>query len=270
MKDGLDPAGQDRTAIAILGSCVSRDMMRFARNVDVTLDIQCQSVVSFVAAPVAPQCLADLAFAPDCPKFNQRMTLQDASKSARARLTDLPADVPLVIDMLWEITDLAVTRCGSVITLTDHAKTESNILDMVDRIIPMGSQEHLALFDASARALRPLIGNRRTIIHRSFYAQSGKAAAVMNPLMEKLYTLLQQALPQANTFELDPALRLSEPAHLWGPAPFHFIDAYYRAGLAALQPFFAGPLVEHPGFSMAAPPGSMDAGESRDRGQAAA
>lgn len=264
MKDGLEPTGQGRAAIAILGSCVSRDMMRFARNVDVRLDIQCQSVVSFVAAPVAPEGLAGLAFAPDCSKFNQRMTLQDANKSARDRLTDLPADVPLVIDMLWEITDLAVTRCGSVITLTAHAKTESNILDMVDRIIPMGSQEHLTLFDTSARALRPLIGDRRTMIHRSFYAQSGKAAAVMNPLMEKLYTLLQLALPQANTFELDPALRLSEPAHLWGPAPFHFIDAYYRAGLAALQPLFAGPLVEHPGFSMAAPPGPKDAGESRD------
>jgi hypothetical protein len=215
--------------INIFGSCVSRDSVEFARGLTVGLYAARQSVVSAVAAPVARATLDALTFSDGTHEFHRRCVLDDFRKTTLNQIEAFPPDEILVVDFIEERVALGVTAPGTFVTYSQAASSFSNARSLLTRLIEPYSDDHVALFADSIGDFARRLQGRPVVLHRAFYAEGPSwDHAHANRVLGEFYDRFQACIDPVAVIEMPRELRVFSPVHKWGPAPYHYIDDYYR------------------------------------------
>jgi hypothetical protein len=238
--------------VAIVGSCISRDLWRFrGGTVSDLLYISRTSIPSLFATPLP-------GFRPDAKPPGglkaqpHRALVADLRKTALAELVAFQP-THLIFDFIDERFDL-LSAGGTLATLSWELAQSGYLRRPVfrgRRVIPRLSAacEHLWL-DAAAELAgfvraTPL-SQATLILHGARWAEQrrtaggrlsamrdveilpGQAADITahNALLARYEAAFEAIMPPLVRVEA-PALRLADDAHVWGLSPFHYVPAYY-------------------------------------------
>ena len=232
----------------IYGSCVSRDTFEYLEGHELVRYVARQSIISAyhrVREGILPQLVLPSA-------FQRRMFDWDA----RSRLVPLlRADAAGIDVLLWDLCDErlgvrllggrgAVTRSVDGMTAGFDAELESR-----SELADFGTDRHFALWkrrlSAWGRELDTIGLRERLVLVAPPWAQrsaSGKAApASFGRTSGEANILYERYVDQAvatlgcPVVTTDPVETLSDPAHRWGEAPFHYTSRVYEELAARIE-----------------------------------
>lgn len=223
----------DEPPYSLIGSCVTRDAADLGSAplpppVHFFSRTRIQSIVSD-PTPLDP---GEIRLDSN---FQRRVTAEDHDKTAARTLPKI--DHPIVIDLIDERSPLARTAFG-LITATSYFKQAG----LADRgtLEPVPNDLELAAdgpFASACARLAALLPAQPVIIHRAYWAirDSGgndlaekSRAKQANRWLKGAYRILEAALgDRAVPVRPEPELRVADPGHRWGLAPYHYPAAYY-------------------------------------------
>ncbi len=247
-------------AIAIFGSCVTRDAFelqsRLSAEVDtVALYLSRTTINASLAAPVTT-----LAVPPSAAevKFEERCALSDLEKTHFQELRRKEFDY-LVIDLIDErhwLVDIAGGEVAYSVPFVklcegrgiDHgafrrtppgdarliARTLANIPDFLARLTAVVAPERIILHEA--RWARRYVAKDGSI---QDFAQGGLIDGA-NAVLEPYYAALKAACPGMRSIRVPDDQTLGDEGHRWTLEPFHYAEAYYRAFLGQYDRIVAG------------------------------
>ncbi|MBS7545055.1 DUF6270 domain-containing protein [Ancylobacter oerskovii] len=235
-------AGDTRIkSVAILGTCVSRDMIRIAtgESVKVKKYLARGTVRSILAKSPGKLSYGDPS---DLSGFERRNFDTDIAKSAFRQLSTVEADL-CIVDMIDE--RLATWNNGETI-LTNSKGFEvamGKLPPPWKYRAPLAMRaETLELAPLWAAKLKEAVGHMPIVIHRALWATGGgsddKTVAEHNAFLDELYDVICAALPEAVAVRADDSVRRAATEHQWGPAPYHYEDPYYGHVWAAITAHF--------------------------------
>ncbi len=225
------------------GSCVSRDLVRLDPDrFEVSYYLARQSWISAFSKPVAPP-RYELAS-----KFQARMVDFDF-RSMGKRL--IGGDQALASDVI--LLDLIDERLG-VIPLNGTYVTWSGEMRRTGLVssadlrkwIKFGTDKHFALWSKAAEKVRAALepAMDRVFVLGAKFAEtsiegetidgpSGRPIAEWNAMYDRYYAKLEDL--GFTVLQQDPESCVSTTEHLWGVAPYHYVDrAYFDFGDAIL------------------------------------
>ena len=239
--------------VAIVGSCISRDVWRFqGATVSDLLYISRTSLPSLFAAPV-PGFLPAAQPPKGLKPQPHRALVADLTKSALASLVAF-RPTHLIFDFIDERFDL-LSVGGTVVTHSwelaasgymkrpalKGARTIPRLSAACERLWMDGAAEMAAFVRAT-----PLAG-ARLILHSARWADrrltaAGRSAALEgaeilpgapadiaahNALLARYEQAFEALMPPLARLEA-PEHRLADERHQWGLSPFHYVADYYR------------------------------------------
>lgn len=239
-------------SLAILGSCVSRDL--FTHVPEALQAVRLGPYVSratliSLAGQASGRVVSLLGRAPG-KGFDDRRFIQDARKDHLRILAGDEPDV-LMLDLIDERHATYVLDDG-VLTQTKVSRNflELHKLNRGAQLIPPFSDEWTSLQPASIRAvaesLRARLPEAVFVVHRARYASRYLDAGQIkefadqdwirrwNHYLDGAYDELTQRLG-AQTLQVDAGSQLAGGTHLWDLTPFHYDVRYYRALWSSLQ-----------------------------------
>jgi len=235
---------------AIFGSCVTRDPFQFAKGVSIPLYCARQSIASSASARPSANYLSQIKFANGIAAFHQRSIESDIGKTALGRIRKLSPHIPIVIDLIEERCPLGVTPENTIVTLSEAAQKFSNLPDLVVRQIAPWSDEYIELFRSALPKLAAALEGRKVVIHRALYAENLGKFPGINAHLRSMYDDIRAAVPSAASFDLPADVTRSEPDHMWGYAPFHYIDDYYTVALDMIESLSGVTILRKSSFSL--------------------
>ncbi len=250
------PEPSDVTRLAIIGSCISRDIWRIVgRDASDLLYISRTSLPSLVSA--RPEGLVLPEVAPEGLRPNPwRALVADLTKQA---LNALMAHRPdrIIFDFIDERFDL-LSIGGTLVTRSWELETSG--LDQQaalrgGRTIPRLSMACDVLWQAALNDLAVILSSSplagaELILHEAQWAGhyrtstqeilpledgslslGGKPAsrAAHNQCLIRYQAAFMAQFPKAHRIAAPEALRLADSGHQWGLSPFHYVDDYYYA-----------------------------------------
>lgn len=239
--------------IAILGSCVTRDAFGKtgeAFGYDIVFCLMRQTLLASTSAPTP---VAEPGYR-GLTRFERRCLDANLEKGVFDGLAAAVTEW-LIVDLIDERFEPAQARSGALIARALGFAENSDVLGDEEAgflRVPWNwaAVERASLIAASewVRRLTAAAPEDRIVIHRAFWSDrvfageadhpadeaTARRAAEHNARLARLYDRLQALMPRAHVIEIDKALRIADPAHRWGPAPFHYVGGYYRAFLAEL------------------------------------
>ena len=241
--------------VAILGSCVSRDLWRMAgAPAEGLLYISRTRLPSLFAS--RPRGLV----APEGPapglRPNPAQALQaDLTKTGLARLAAFRPEV-VILDYIDERFDL-LAGAGGVVTASWELETSGWIglppLPGLNRVEALGDAD-ATLWRRSLDALATLfapggaLSGARPVLHAARWAGALRTAsgrtealepdleitpgrraprAAHNARLEGMHAATLAAIPGLEVVKAPESLVFSDPDHVWGLSPFHYIPDYY-------------------------------------------
>ncbi|HWU14695.1 MAG TPA: DUF6270 domain-containing protein [Caulobacter sp.] len=245
--------------VAILGSCVTRDI--FGLTPRAGWSVECylarQSMIALNTPPVQPD--FSTARPPETPWRGETVAL-NASKRVFEKLRDTDFDC-LVVDMIDERCACLATADGRLVTYSPELQEatdgtpflERNGLELLVDAWPYMDQREAAL-DAFAEGLRKACRGRPLVLHEAYWALRSVAGETtinydINWVARNndLLALCNAGLKRRLNCWVVSAPRgeiVGDAAHRWGPAPYHYQQAYYeriRAQLDALPVYGFAP-----------------------------
>lgn len=231
-------------SIAILGSCVTRDLFTHLpaalEQVELGPYVSRSTLISMAAA--APRQVVALLREQSAKKFDDRRFIQDARKD-HFEILARHAPEFLVLDLIDERHATYLFADGAV-TLTKVSRdflTAHRIQGQARTVAPF-SADWQGLVDRSigpvTERLRKLLPATRFIVHRALHCErylDGGQVHVFEDLepirrwnryLEASYDALQDRLP-AVALQVAPAHALAGGKHLWDRTPFHYDVGYY-------------------------------------------
>ena len=241
--------------VAILGSCVSRDLWRMAgAPTDDLLYISRTRLPSLFAARPEGLVLPE-GPAPGLRPNPAQALRTDLSKTGLDEIIRFRPDVVL-LDFIDERFDL-LAGAGGVVTASWELETAG-----WDALPPLMTLRRLdALGDADAtlwrRALDALatlfapggaLSGARPVLHEAVWAgalrhPSGRVEALepdleitpgrralraaQNPRLARMHAATRAAIPRLEVVKAPDSLVFSDPDHVWGLSPFHYVPDYY-------------------------------------------
>ncbi|MBX3671205.1 MAG: heparinase II/III family protein [Rhodocyclaceae bacterium] len=227
--------------IAILGSCVTRDMVQYLpKDVTLTLYAARSSLASLVAEPVH----VDENAIQGEHAFNRRAVYWDMMKLFWDKLALAKPDV-LVVDFiderfdLWKKGEQVVTR-SNYLSLSG---VEPSLLSEFELVRRESSQAHdlwKRSCDRFVQRLSSLCG--QVILHRAvwaeayyedgqvreFNAKDRQIARSANTWLNEYYDYFEAVLPAVSEVRVPDKFCVSNYAHKWGRDFFHYGEAYYQ------------------------------------------
>ena len=241
-----------RPRVAILGSCVSRDIFNLPdaqARFEVVDYYARSSLASLVSRPWAsPLPLERIESA-----FQRRMVARDLAKSLFSELDLSQVDV-LLIDLIDERFDLFVGPDGAAFTISPEFQRAGVPLSELDgrtlratsdeafSLWTAGWQRLLAWAEAAGAAGRILVNQ----VYWSDRTESGEgfgpryappAIQAANAYLDRLYRRMAEDLLPAQFATFDPSLLRGDDEHRWGKQPFHFVPGYYAEAAARIGRF---------------------------------
>ena len=217
-------------SLAIHGSCVSRDFAEFEKWP--VVNYQARSSLSSktgTATQYDKKLLARIES-----KFQRRMVEWDmASHPFRTNGADV-----VLIDLIDERFDIFTH--GLTVSTRSQAYHQAGIRNSIpetSKRIERGSEEHIELFTLGVKQFSKGI-DKPVILHDARWSETYRlrgellkfednlAHIVNNKLLDEFTEIL---IDEMSLFEIvaSPDLRIADPEHKWGLAPFHYIPEYY-------------------------------------------
>lgn len=241
--------------ILIVGSCVSRDAMRYVARPDaaelVDYFARC-SLASLASEPLRRQ--VDLGRL-DSP-FQQRMVKRDHTKSILGQLGRLDYDM-LLLDLIDERFDVHVGPDGGFTLTSEMRRVDPRAARWPGQTLKSGSPEFMALWRTGWERLRDALSQagrlERVRVNAVRWAACTASGAdfgaahppaqidTANATLAAMYEMIDEDLAPSQVIRFDDAVLLGADGHRWGRSPFHYVDAYYlellrRLGVPAAPP----------------------------------
>lgn len=222
----------------ILGSCVTRDCFNFLDDPELKLNyIARQSIASFCSPPISEQNIANIKFNEDLPNFERVMTMLDMSKKY---MSIINIKYPIVIDFIEERFFL-LKYTGSYLTYSIGMK-RTNITEQKVRQISSYTPNRLKFtMQFMDRFISIISRFDKIILHRAFYDENFPNYCFdipyVNEYLNTLYAYMEKKVPNIHIISIPENVTKSFLAHRWGPAPFHFIDDYYKCFMEQLTSY---------------------------------
>lgn len=232
--------------VSIFGSCMSRDCFRVApdKSLELSSYVARQSVVSAVSEPIS----LDMDCIHLSSAFQRRMVWQDFVKNT-FNIFQNDGSKWLLLDLIDErfalakVEDSYVTKSQSAV---DGGVLSAQVPNIQRRLIGQdyyvegtSLKAYIAEF---CRRLLQIYEPDHVIIHRAFVSDryvsldgkvcdfdaSKKASnRALNDLLKYMYDEILKQIPGAREIDCTNDYCASE-AHVWGLAPVHYVDDYYR------------------------------------------
>lgn len=241
--------------ILIVGSCVSRDAMRFAAPPEavrlVDYFTRC-SLASLASAPLRRRVDLDRLESP----FQQRMVRRDHDKSLLGQLGRLDFDV-LLLDLIDERFDVHVGPDGGFTLTSEMRRVDPHAARWPGQTLKSGSDEFMALWCRGWQRLREALhaAGRLERVRLNAVRWAGRTASggdfgaahpptqidAANRTLVAMYGVVARDLASYQLLRFDDELLLGADQHRWGCSPFHYVDDYYvellrRIGVPAALP----------------------------------
>ena len=239
--------------VAIVGSCISRDVWRFqGASVADLLYISRTSLPSLFAAPVAgfrPAAAPPRGLKPQ----PHRALVADLEKTALRTLLDF-RPTHLVFDFIDERFDLLAAGGGLATLSWELAQSgylKQRAFKAARRIPRLGAAAERLWLDGAAEMAAFVratpLSQAQLILHTARWAErrrtaQGRLAAVTNvevlpgqpadiaahnALLARYETAFLDLMPPMARLDAT-AYRIADEAHRWGLSPFHYVADYYR------------------------------------------
>lgn len=226
---------------SIFGSCVTRDVFGFGPYSDL---VDCYSARCTIASAVSESIKdfldSDGSEVQGVSSFERKMIRNDIDKLCLNFLAESAAP-EIIIDLIDERFSLIDVDGRYVTESASFVKT-----GLLDRV--QGNYEKRLFLDREdidREALRNFsskieMSGKRVFIHRALWATSFVEGdqvhefekigyySRMNEGLVWRYDLLSRLLPEAVVIDIPAEFRVSDPAHRWGLAPFHYVPRYYE------------------------------------------
>ena len=241
--------------VAILGSCVTRDLWRMAgAPTDDLLYLSRTRLPSLFAG--RPQGLAPPESEPPGLRPNPARALRaDLSKTGLGALVRFRPDV-VILDYIDERFDL-LSGAGGIVTASWELETSGwdalpplPGLHRVDALGPADATLWRRALDALAALFTPggALSGARPVLHAATWAaglrgDGGRVEALEpdlevtpgrrapreahNARLERMHALTRAAIPGLEVVRAPAPLVLADPGHVWGLSPFHYVGDYY-------------------------------------------
>ena len=241
--------------VAILGSCVTRDLWRMMGAPTDDLLYVSRTRLPSLFAPRLQGLVLHEGLRPDLRPNPAQALRADLTKTALARLAAFRPDV-VILDFIDERFDLLV-GAGGAVTASWELETSG-----WDALLPMEALRRLdALGDADVtlwrRGLDALatlftpggaLSGARVVLHEAAWADamrtsSGRSEALdpdleitpgrrasrvaHNARLARMHAATRATLPGLEVVKALDSLIVSDPDHIWGLSPFHYIPDYY-------------------------------------------
>lgn len=217
--------------IDILGSCVTRDALRFDNPFTLGRYYARTSLVSLYSDSIKID-LDEI----DLPSvFNRRMVHYDLTKDFRNYIKWSNADV-LVVDFIDE--RFNILKLGNSYFAQSNEFIKSNINEKlkaskVNRKIKIKLFEKLALdFITEIKEKYEVVVLHKAYWENKYYDSNGEICDFQNqPIVERnseldhFYNIIEEKFDGIETIKLDNYL--ASENHQWGLAPYHYEDMYY-------------------------------------------
>lgn len=234
--------------ILIFGSCVSRDILNFDENNDISL--ASYYARSSFASAFHQDVVMDIYSENITSAFQRRMVQADLSKSFPMDLAKLSFD-QILVDLIDERFDLFAFHSGGVCTLSNEFISSGfECRDDLGRRIKSGSEEFFTLWERGwSRFVEILnnLGKLETVrVNRVFWAErtsdggnffphySDDRVQQANEFLKRLYARMALDIQHAQFLDFDKNIMIGATEHRWGLSPFHYIDDYYRYAMKRL------------------------------------
>ncbi len=233
--------------VLIYGSCVSRDAFEVDGGEEFT-------VAGYFARSSIASAFATTPFVgPDTDllpsKFQARIVRADLEKSLVSTIEEADFDV-LLIDLVDERFDLICDSSGALCT----ASAELGSIFQMDagaKRIGSGSEEFLQRWEAGWRSLVTALDSRgsrdRLRVNKVFWSTSRTDGGVFegayseesirraNEVLAQLYEIMAADLAPEQFYRYSDEEMVADASHKWGPAPFHYTNAFYDKTLRHLR-----------------------------------
>lgn len=242
----------ERARTAILGSCVSRDLLRISMEAEAVsiLYIARQSMISFGASAIEN--------APEEPEFPHEFQLASHRSDIRGSGLDEVSEIASTLDLL--LIDIVDERHGFYIS--DRSEVITRSIDGIGtgiyeelagwEHVEFGTARHLQAFkDKAAHAKQQLLDVglfEKTVVILAPWASKlsngertplsmGRSADWANSVLpdyEKIFEDLGFTIVRPT-----PETIVGDPHHQWGPAAFHYIKSFYDSLAEQIRPHIA-------------------------------
>lgn len=213
-----------KSLYTIHGSCVTRDAFNFGSLSKE--DIYYYQARSSLAVKHLPPFTGEGGVPSGKGGFKVRMGVLDKSREK------IPLGYPIIFDLIDERLNL----CSDLTRGNLYTHPPGNNLGGFIKKHSSFSRERLDLFMGGLTYLRDYLGGAPIILHRAYYATHLSSGEVlndqenileMNNLLEDLHERFLSVFDYAHVIDVDKGLRLAKADHIWGLAPFHYVDEYY-------------------------------------------
>lgn len=243
------------TRLAIVGSCVSRDLHTHVPAAEGALPVAgyvSRATMQSMASSPCPL-LAPLLRSVKAKSFDERRFLQDIAKDHVQTIASAAPDV-LLIDLIDErhgtawLGDCAITHTR---VCQAHLKAHRVRPDAIARPFDDRWRERQdAALRHNARRLRAAAQGARVLVHRARYATHFLEAGVRRPFEDQdkiarwnayltdAYDALQAEMG-GTALAVDDNLVVAGGVHLWDVAPYHYDRGYYDALWRVIQRLLA-------------------------------
>lgn len=239
--------------VAILGSCVSRDLLRISMKGEAQcpLYVARQSFLSF-GKPVTDN-------KPTEPEFPAQFQLasyrSDINGSGLKRVLKVSKDIDLLlIDIVDERHGVYISPLGEVLTRSIDSMA-TGIYDTLSdwKQLSFGTPEHLQAFKNRAALVKQTLVEAnlfdRTVAILAPWAthmttgektplSMGKSAEWANSVLTDYEQVFKDL--EFTVVNPDPDTIIGDPEHQWGPAPFHYVQAFYDSLAEQIRPYLKG------------------------------
>jgi hypothetical protein len=234
--------------VDIHGSCVSRDILNYDYNNELTLGkyLARSSFVSAVAEPFPEEIDLNIAS-----PWQKRTVEIDLKKELFKQLSDDNANY-LLIDFIDE--RLALMKYeNSIITISDELKN-SNFQDLFQGETINKFNLEKSIWKRSMKEylekLLKIYKEEKIIIHETYFVDSyitknGEIKSFhenqiaynkqINALLEEYYNHIENKLPNANIINIIENYNLAYEDHIWGNQPVHYVDSYNKHAFRILK-----------------------------------
>lgn len=222
----------------ILGSCVTRDCFNFQDDPELKLNyIARQSIASFCSSPTRDNFIKGITFNDGLPKMEKSMTILDMNKKY---MDILDVKYPIIIDFIEERFFL-LKYMRSYLTYS-IGMSKTNIMEKkVQRISSFTPNRLRFTMKFMDKFIEKIGCFDKIILHRAFYDESFpnfyRDIAYINEYLDTLYTYMESKIPNIHTISIPQNLIKNMPEHRWSPAPYHFIDDYYKCFMEQLYDY---------------------------------
>ncbi|MBM7824608.1 hypothetical protein JOD55_000435 [Arcanobacterium pluranimalium] len=222
------------TNVFIYGSCVSRDVVRVAAEKHNLVATDYHARSSWVSKFSPPTQLPNVASALTSP-FQQRMVNNDF-QSIKFDETPMTSSDIVLLDLIDERYGVFVSPNGYITSSTELYNSQWLKHMYHGDLIQFGTRTHFELFKKASLDLLTHLNGAKTLLIKSDFASKtdldesvpyvlGRSAEEWADIYQPYYEHLSQL--GMTILDVPSELCLATKNHLWGLAPFHYIDAFY-------------------------------------------